>query len=86
MTAGSGLLLNIGTGVASSVNSLWRELVAGIDLQPIYEPAREGDIRTSRLDSSLASRELDWTAKTSLQEGLAKMRDDRQQPDQGRDQ
>jgi UDP-glucose 4-epimerase len=75
ITAGSGRLFNIGTGIGSSVNALWDELAKAArgDLRPIYEPGRAGDIRTSRLDSTLASAILGWSATTSLPAGLAQL-------------
>jgi UDP-glucose 4-epimerase len=72
MSAGDGLVLNIGTGRSVSVNELWRYLAeaAKSDLEPIYGPRREGDLLASRLDPALADRTLGWRANTSLREGL----------------
>jgi UDP-glucose 4-epimerase len=72
MDRGDGLVVNIGTGRSVSVNELWRLLAetAQSDLAPIYGPRREGDLRASRLDSSLAETVLGWHAKTPLREGL----------------
>jgi nucleoside-diphosphate-sugar epimerase len=54
------------------VNELWRHLAdaAKSDLAPIYGPRRQGDLQASRLDSSLATAMLGWSAKTPLREGL----------------
>ena len=72
MSGGDGLVMNIGTGLGTSVNQLWRDLAdaARSDLAPSYGPKREGDLQASRLDSSLAETVLGWRGKTSLREGL----------------
>lgn len=69
-TSGS---FNIGTGVGTSVNDLFKELAAltEYDRPPEFGPVRVGDIRHSVLDPTLASRLLHWRARTSLASGLA---------------
>ena len=44
--------------------------MTGDDRQPRLEPAREGDVRRSMLDVSLAERELGWRPQVGLDEGL----------------
>jgi UDP-glucose 4-epimerase len=63
---------NIGTGVGTSVNALFKELAAltGYDRPPEHGPARPGDIRHSVLDPTLSGRLLGWRARTSLTSGL----------------
>ena len=63
---------NIGTGIATSVNELWRlcAQASGGGGDPAYGDARQGELRRSVLDSSLAARELGWRASTSLEAGL----------------
>jgi UDP-glucose 4-epimerase len=63
---------NVGTGIATSVNELWRlcAQAAGNDGEPVYGDARQGELRRSVLDASRAERELGWRAATSLDEGL----------------
>jgi UDP-glucose 4-epimerase len=70
--AASGLVLNIGTGVESSVNRVY-QLIAGIvgfRRDPTFGPPRTGDIRAIALDVSLADDRLAWTPWTSLEDGL----------------
>ena len=65
--------VNIGTGVETSVVDLaarLREIVGG-DAGATHAPANDGEVRRSVLDASLAARALDWTPRTSLDEGLA---------------
>jgi UDP-glucose 4-epimerase len=63
--------LNIGTGTETSVLELLRRL----GLEPDFRPARSGEVRRSCLDASSARRRLGWTARTTLDEGLARTLD-----------
>jgi len=69
---GSGALLNVGTGVETSVNQLVRLLaqLTGFRGKPQYGPRRDGDLRRSALDSQLAAKELGWKPWTPLRDGL----------------
>jgi UDP-glucose 4-epimerase len=64
--------VNIGTGVETSVVTLFERLRAatggGGDAQ--HAPARPGEQRRSLLDPSLARRVLGWTPRVTLDEGL----------------
>ena len=66
------LTLNIGTGVGTSVNSLFERLtrITGFRGTVVNMPARPGDVRHSRLDASAAARELGWRPATDLETGL----------------
>jgi UDP-glucose 4-epimerase len=70
---GSGIY-NIGTGESESVNELFAIMkeITGYDKDPVYKPARDGELQVSRLDPSKAERELGWKAEVSFKEGLAK--------------
>ena len=70
--AASGSVLNIGTGVESSVNRVYQLLakIVGFRRDPIFGPARTGDIRAIALDVSLANDRLGWTPWTPLEDGL----------------
>jgi UDP-glucose 4-epimerase len=63
---------NIGTGVETTVNELYRRLagVAGITQPPQYGPARPGEQRRSALDNRRARSLLGWSPVTSLEDGL----------------
>jgi UDP-glucose 4-epimerase len=65
---------NIATGVETDVMTIWRELskVAGSDLQPELADLRPGELQHSRLDASVAERELGWRAAVPIEEGLRK--------------
>ena len=64
--------VNIGTGVATSVNDLARSLlsVAGSDLPIEHAPPRVGEQQHSYLDASRAAEMLGWRAETDLPTGL----------------
>ena len=66
-------IFNIGTGKGTTVNGLFHMLapLCRFDGPATYGPPRPGDLRHSVLDSSLAGRELGWSASTGLAEGLA---------------
>lgn len=65
-------VFNIGTGRSLSVNTLWREIARHFPGTPgpSYQSARAGEVRFSRADVSRARDWLDFTARTSLEDGL----------------
>jgi UDP-glucose 4-epimerase len=64
--------LNIGSGIATSINELANALieVSGCKGRIIYCPKRAGDIQDSYADISKANRMLSFTPKVSLKNGL----------------
>jgi len=69
----SGGVLNVGTGVETSVLELYDAVrrMTGIEREPTLVPARVGELQRSVLDISLAARELGWRPQRSLDEGIA---------------
>ena len=69
---GSGKLINIGTGLETSVNLLYRTLagVVGVDEEPEFGPLPAGEVRRIALDPTLAASELAWRPWTHLEDGL----------------
>jgi UDP-glucose 4-epimerase len=69
---GSGRALNVGTGVETSVNDLFRLLAesTGYRGSPRYPPGSGGEARRSALDHAAAARELGWKPWTHLEDGL----------------
>src|SRR5262245_29887818 len=69
---GSGEMVNLGTGVGTSVNDIFRELksILGFAGEPIYEPPRPGEVQRIYLDASRARERLGWTPKVTFAEGL----------------
>jgi UDP-glucose 4-epimerase len=68
---GDGVLCNIGTGVETSVNHLYRAMAdaAGVDAAASYEPARAGELARSALNPGFANEQLGWTPQTTLEAG-----------------
>lgn len=73
LEAGDGQAYNIGTGVGTSINTLYRTLleVTGRDLVPRRGPRRPGDARHSYLDCTKIEHDLGWLPKVNLRDGLA---------------
>lgn len=65
-------VVNIGTGVETSVNEVFRGLARAADVRGkvSHAPAKAGEQRRSALESGLAKRLLDWTPQVGLDEGL----------------
>ncbi len=64
--------VNVGTGRETTVNTVVETLARlhGGTLQPRHEQAAEGEVRRGCLDTQRAQRWLQWTANTSIEEGL----------------
>ena len=64
--------LNIGTGVETSVNDLANSMKMQFssEIKPLYEPAREGELKRSVLNNSKAKQELNWEPDYSLDDGM----------------
>jgi len=70
---GSGRLVNIGTGLETSVNGLYRMLaeITGFTGQPASGPLPPGEVRRIALDIDLAAEVLGWHPWTHLVDGLS---------------
>jgi nucleoside-diphosphate-sugar epimerase len=68
----AGGVFNIGCGGATSINELWRRIAAivGIELAPIYDEARPGDVRHSFAQIARAREGLGYRPVAELDEGL----------------
>lgn len=71
---GGGRSINIGTGIETSVNTIFRTLrdLAGSTQEEIHGPPMQGEQRRSSLENLLALEELGWYPEISLEEGLAR--------------
>jgi UDP-glucose 4-epimerase len=69
---GSGRLVNIGTGLETSVNGLFRMLaeITAFGVQPLFGPLPGGELRRICLDNELAEEHLGWRPWTHLEDGL----------------
>jgi UDP-glucose 4-epimerase len=70
--AGDGGSYCIATGVGRSVNQLYAQLCAALDMHvtPQHAPRRAGDLRAAYFDTRLAERDLAWRPRVSLEAGL----------------
>ncbi|WP_447793393.1 NAD-dependent epimerase/dehydratase family protein [Pseudomonas farris] len=71
---GSVSVLNISSGIGVSLNALLdtMEKVIGRKIERNYQASRPFDVPVSVLDNNLALRELEWTPKIELCEGIRK--------------
>ncbi len=74
LESGDGEILNIGSGVGTSVNTLFKELasLAEFKYEAIYAPPRTGEIRAVYLDATRATNILKWQIEVSLSDGMRK--------------
>jgi UDP-glucose 4-epimerase len=73
----SGLVINIGTSVETSVNELYAAMAAaaGVDASAVHAPPRHGELARSALSVDLAAAELGWQPRVSLTEGSRRVLD-----------
>jgi UDP-glucose 4-epimerase len=69
---GGGEIVNIGTGVGTSVNQIFATLKDLLEFagEPIYEAARPGEIQRIYLDATRARQVLGWQPTVEFREGL----------------
>jgi UDP-glucose 4-epimerase len=74
---GDGLVINIGTGIETSVNDLYlaRAGATGVDRPPRQAAAYAGEVQRSALDHGRAAIQLGWRPWTSVEEGVARVLD-----------
>ena len=72
LSRGGGEFLNIGTGLQTSVNELFKGIadIMDYEVEPEYAPPREGELDHIALNAGKAEEVLGWMPRTSLQGGL----------------
>ncbi len=67
-------IFNVGTGMETTVNQLFRHLVdiTGSKAREVYGPEKRGEQLRSSLDHSKLKKVSDWEAKVPITEGLSK--------------
>ena len=70
-----GEVYNIGSGKSTSINELASLLISskGKDLQIIHKPERQGEVKYSKADISLAKTDINYSPEVSLRDGLASL-------------
>lgn len=69
---GTGLVINVGTGVETSVNELYDAIASavGVSEPATYAAARPGELERSALDPGRAEIHLGWKPFTTLEDGI----------------
>jgi len=67
---GGGLVINIGTGVQTTIKELWRLIGRDTTLQEKYESARSGDLQRNAVNTTRARIQLGWSPWTPLATGV----------------
>lgn len=72
LSRGSGEILNLGTGIGTSVNQIVVELnrILGTRLDPVYDTPRAGEVERSFLDARRAAAVLGWKPEVCFCDGL----------------
>lgn len=72
LTKGTGGIYNLGTGVGTPVKDIFQMLkkITGYKKQPKYKALRPGELQKTYLNCARAKKELGWSPKVSLMEGL----------------
>ena len=67
--------INIASEDMTSITELAEKMIkmSGLNLKPIYDEPRKGDIKKSNADISKAKEILKWNTKITLEEGLKKI-------------
>ena len=67
--------LNVGSGSSISILDLATVCIetSGLSLKPIHGPELPGDVRTTKADTKLIEKLLNWKAKTKLEDWLSKV-------------
>lgn len=74
LTAGGGEILNLGSGVGTSINTIFRHLatITGCDCAEVHGEAKQGEVFRTYLDAARAKASLGWEPEVCLKEGLTK--------------
>ena len=78
---GGGLVINVGTGVQTTVEELWKLVAAGSGQRARRTEQRDGDLRRVAVSPVRARIQLGWAPWTSLREGLRAVRGRTSLPD-----
>ena len=70
---GSGLVINVGTGVATPVRDVWRQVSGAAAPEPTVEPAPIDELLRFAVSPVRARIHLGWSPWTGLSEGLAQL-------------
>ncbi len=66
-------MINIGTGVQTTVRELWERIGAGSGLRAVSAAARPGDLARFAVSPVRARIHLAWSPWTDLDDGIARL-------------
>jgi UDP-glucose 4-epimerase len=74
LTAAGGEILNLGSGVGTSINTIFQNLltITGCDCAEVHGPAKQGEVFRTYLNAARAKASLGWEPEVSLVEGLTR--------------
>jgi len=74
LTTGDNKIYNIGTGIETDVNELFRKIAGFMDhpVEEVHGPGMPGEQMRSVLDASYIKKELGWKPSVNLNDGLQK--------------
>jgi len=69
---GSNETFNLGLGIGTSVNQIFRSLcrILGTEVREVHGPPKLGEIHQIYVDTTKAAEQLGWTPEVSLEQGL----------------
>lgn len=70
---GGGLVINIGTGIQTSIQDLWNLMGASTTLKERFEPARHAELQRNAVNATRARIQLSWAHWTSVKAGIAEL-------------
>ena len=67
--------MNIATSSTTSINELANIMIemSGLNLKPVYDKPRKGDVKKSQADIELAKELIKWTPQITLEDGMKKI-------------
>ncbi|HHX44852.1 MAG TPA: NAD-dependent epimerase/dehydratase family protein [Chloroflexi bacterium] len=74
LTRASGEILNLGSGVGTSINTIFHHLraITGCDCDEVHGPAKQGEVFRTYLNAARAKASLGWEPTVGLQDGLTR--------------
>ena len=72
---GGGLVINIGTGIATSIEEVWKLIAMGSSLKARKTATREEDVTRLALSNVRAKIQLGWAPWTKVADGIASLRE-----------
>jgi UDP-glucose 4-epimerase len=72
---GGGLIVNVGTGVQTTIEELWKQIATGTTLKALKTARRPHDISRIAVSPTRAKIQLGWSPWTQLSDGLRAYRE-----------